>query len=267
MRTNSHLTIAGLALFLAARHVSALPDYVSLVPNGDVHSCATCHTTPPTLNPFGSAFLSAGFSWTPALAALDTDGDGFTNGQELGDPQGTGTPIAGAQVTLPGDSTSKPTLFPPDIRLSSPTNGAVFPAPFTGTISATTTNAPATITQIGFYAGTTLLGTVNAPPFSLTATNLAAGMYSLTAKATDYLGAVNTSAPVTITVAAPSIALTLVLQNGTNGVLQWTGGAPPFVVQKKVLLTDPAWLDISTTAEHTVTLPLAGPTGFLRVKN
>jgi hypothetical protein len=26
--------------------------------------------------------------WGPALALLDSDGDGFTNGQELGDPEG-----------------------------------------------------------------------------------------------------------------------------------------------------------------------------------
>ncbi len=27
--------------------------------------------------------------WGPALAALDSDGDGFTNGEELQDPNGT----------------------------------------------------------------------------------------------------------------------------------------------------------------------------------
>ena len=38
------------------------------------------------LNPFGVAFLGAAEAWTAALCNADTDGDGFTNGEELGDP-------------------------------------------------------------------------------------------------------------------------------------------------------------------------------------
>ncbi len=52
--------------------------------------------------------------WTPELAALDSDGDGFTNGEELQDPNGVWT--AGTAdpgdinlVTNPGDSSSVPT--------------------------------------------------------------------------------------------------------------------------------------------------------------
>lgn len=38
------------------------------------------------MNPFGSAFMAAGFQWTAELCAADSDGDGRTNGEELGDP-------------------------------------------------------------------------------------------------------------------------------------------------------------------------------------
>jgi len=38
------------------------------------------------LNSFGAAFQAAGFQWTAQLCQADTDGDGLTNGQELGDP-------------------------------------------------------------------------------------------------------------------------------------------------------------------------------------
>jgi hypothetical protein len=53
--------------------------------------------------------------WGPQLAALDSDGDGFTNGEELQDPEGVWTPGSPAPgnpdlVTLPGDSTSKPSV-------------------------------------------------------------------------------------------------------------------------------------------------------------
>ncbi|MGY8688715.1 MAG: LamG-like jellyroll fold domain-containing protein, partial [Verrucomicrobiales bacterium] len=50
--------------------------------------------------------------WTPALAALDSDGDGATNGHEVGDPDGDGVATTDAEITNPGDPTSTitPTL-------------------------------------------------------------------------------------------------------------------------------------------------------------
>merc|ERR1712032_421636 len=37
-------------------------------------------------NPFGEAFARAGYRWTAELCAEDSDGDGQSNGSELGDP-------------------------------------------------------------------------------------------------------------------------------------------------------------------------------------
>ena len=37
------------------------------------------------LNAFGEAFAAAGHTWTKELCNADTDGDGFSNGAELGD--------------------------------------------------------------------------------------------------------------------------------------------------------------------------------------
>lgn len=86
-----------LALTCVAGTAAAYPDYPELLPNSA--GCVTCHDnigggeecapgTEPCLNPFGRAFRSAGFAWSPALAAPDTDGDGCSNGEELGDPVG-----------------------------------------------------------------------------------------------------------------------------------------------------------------------------------
>ncbi|KAE8893978.1 hypothetical protein PF005_g26605 [Phytophthora fragariae] len=47
-------------------------------PDGTGKSAAT--------NAFGDAFAAAGYKWTKELCQADTDGDGQTNGQELGDP-------------------------------------------------------------------------------------------------------------------------------------------------------------------------------------
>ena len=72
---------------------------VGQVPGGSAYSCNTCHTDGggSPLNPFGmeiaTSFLTAAGAagdviWGPELAALDSDGDGASNGAELGDPEG-----------------------------------------------------------------------------------------------------------------------------------------------------------------------------------
>lgn len=69
--------------------------------------CALVGSPPPCLNPFGLAFRTNGYAWNAALAMMDSDGDGFTNGQELQNPAGNwriGEPSPGvaAYVTRPG---------------------------------------------------------------------------------------------------------------------------------------------------------------------
>ncbi|KAF6257300.1 hypothetical protein COO60DRAFT_1461216 [Scenedesmus sp. NREL 46B-D3] len=64
-------------------------------------------------NPFGKDFDEAGYQWTPELCRKDSDGDGFTNGQELGDPDCTwlkGWPKrTAATISHPGLANSVPT--------------------------------------------------------------------------------------------------------------------------------------------------------------
>lgn len=119
------------ALFLGGLvvgEVEARPKRPAQVPNGGVTSCNTCHTTGggTPRNPFGlevqNNFLTtAGFAgdviWGPELAALDSDGDGASNGLELGDPDGTwrpGDPDPEGEVFRPGDPDSTPPLPEPE---------------------------------------------------------------------------------------------------------------------------------------------------------
>ena len=85
---------------------------MSRIPNGSAFSCTTCHgASGPPLNNFGDDFLSAGTRWTAALAAMDSDGDGFNNGTELGDPNGTwvaGNPNPAVTASNPGNASSRP---------------------------------------------------------------------------------------------------------------------------------------------------------------
>lgn len=95
---------------------------VNEVPNGTHRSCQTCHETDGGIvfNAFGSdvrSFLVGDdvvsgrrVDWA-ALAGRDSDGDGFTNGEELGDPDGTwrrGDPNPGGAPSAPGDPESVP---------------------------------------------------------------------------------------------------------------------------------------------------------------
>ena len=71
------------------------------------------HTNPSgggAANAYGAAFDKAGKAWTVSLCAADSDGDGLTNGLELGDPcciWAVGkTPANGTDISNPGDNSS-----------------------------------------------------------------------------------------------------------------------------------------------------------------
>ncbi len=125
---------------------------VGQVPNGSKFSCNTCHTngggTP--RNPFGQAVESITGSnninfWGPQLANLDSDGDGFSNGVELQDPNGEWTPGSAAPgdlaaVTHPGDPNDFPPVTSVDELAEIPNNyqlGNNYPNPFNPTTNIT----------------------------------------------------------------------------------------------------------------------------------
>jgi len=90
----------------------------------------------------------------------------------------------------------------PTISITQPTDGnSSFVAPASITISATASDSDGTLSKVDFYQGATLLGTdTTGPTYSYTWGSVAAGSYSLTAKATDNDGAATTSSTVNITV-------------------------------------------------------------------
>jgi chitinase len=80
-------------------------------------------------------------------------------------------------------------------------------------VSATATDAENRLARVEFYSGTTLIGSVSAAPFTTTWSAVAAGNYSITAKAIDLDGGTATSAAATISVQSsanqlPTVALT-----------------------------------------------------------
>lgn len=96
------------------------------------------------------------------------------------------------------------TNTPPTVSLTAPVNNATFTAGSNITLTATASDADGTVSKVEFYNGATKLGEATSSPYTYTWTNVAAGSYSLTAKATDNGNASTTSSVVNITVSTPS---------------------------------------------------------------
>ena len=96
----------------------ALKSYVAKLPNGGnvPDAPAVGHPDAEGMggeNEFGKAFKEAGYLWTEELCMADTDGDGFTNGQELGDPcckwtEASPTKLFTTGISHPSDKSKKP---------------------------------------------------------------------------------------------------------------------------------------------------------------
>jgi|GEM_PF-919609 len=118
--------------------------------------------------------------------------------------------------TLLGDCTGG--NVNPTASITSPSNNAAFAAPASITINATASDTDGTISKVEFYNGTALLGTDTSTPYSFSWTNVAAGSYALTAKATDNGGGTGTSAVINVTVSgntAPTASITSPANNAS----------------------------------------------------
>lgn len=87
---------------------------------------------------------------------------------------------------------------PPLVSITSPTNGATFSANSNLTINASASDSDGTVSKVEFFQGTTKLGEATSSPYSFTWNNVTAGTYTITAKATDNVGATQVSDAVSI---------------------------------------------------------------------
>ncbi len=130
------------------------------------------------------------FSWTNAAAgsyqitAVATDNLGAT---------GVSAPVALLVNALP------------IVRITAPLDGSFLSPGDNINVTATASDSDGSVTLVEFYAGSTFLGSDSSSPYSVAWTDIAEGVYSLRAQATDNRGAVQASTPVTITVGRPPI--------------------------------------------------------------
>ncbi len=153
----------------------------------------------------GTTFIgsdaSAPYSFTWANVAAGT----YTITAKATDNNGAATSSSAITVTVNNLVNQKPV-----VEITAPFNNASYAAPAAIKFTATATDTDGAIAKVEFYNGTILLGagTANGTTYTFAHPNMTAGTYSVTAVATDNLGASVTSAAVTINIAASqSIAL------------------------------------------------------------
>ncbi len=122
-----------------------------------------------------------------------------------------GVPSVARMVSVQGNS-------PPTVTLTQPANGSTFNAPATVNFAATASDSDGTVAKVEFFNGANKVGEDTTAPYSLTWSGVAAGTYTVTARATDNLGASTTSAPSTITVnTVNNIPPTVSISSPANG--------------------------------------------------
>jgi len=160
-----------------------------------------------------------GTTWTPmgsdAIPMADTVYVGIATTSHSASVA-TDAVVDSFKVTQTGTTTNQP----PTVAITSPTGGSTFTAGNNVAVTAAANDSDGTVSRVDFFAGTTQIGSATSAPYSATWSNVAAGTYSLTAKAVDNDGAATTSPPVSIQVSAaanqpPTVSLTAPA-NGAN---------------------------------------------------
>ena len=156
----------------------------------------------------GAAVTSSPYTttWTPSavgtasLTARATDS--------------TGTTVTSSTVSVTVGAAA------PTVSISAPALGSVLPLNTATTVTATATaGTGATVAQVQFLQGSTVIGTVTSSPYSISWTPTTAGNYSLTAKVLDTNNVTVTSSAVTVTVAtATTVSLTAPANNSAANV-------------------------------------------------
>jgi hypothetical protein len=120
---------------------------------------------------------------------------------------------------------------PPTVSVTGPANGSNFTAPANITVSANASDSNGTVSKVDFYRNGVLIGTDTTSPYALAMSSLAAGSYSLSAKATDNAGAATTSAAISITATTTGVVQLVpptitapangAIVSGTSATVSW----------------------------------------------
>ncbi len=162
---------------------------------------------------FSDASAPYTYTWTNVAAGT------YTITAKATDNSSAVTTSAAVLITV-----TPPANVAPTVSLTAPANNASFTAPTSVTLTANAADSDGSISKVDFYNGSTLLFSDASAPYTYTWANVAAGTYTITAKATDNSNAVTTSAAITITITAivtppanvaPTVSLTAPANNAS----------------------------------------------------
>src|SRR5439155_1734986 len=191
--------------------------------------------TPPTVaitSPTNSATFTAPANITITAEASDSDGtisrvEFFQNDIKLGAVTNSPYTFSWTSVTagnytltvkatdnLGATSTSSPVSVTvanpnalPTVTITSPTNSATFTAPADITITADASDSDGSVSQAQFFNGTIWLGIDTSSPYSASVNSQGTRPYTLSAVATDNLGAMATNSVNIVVDAPPTVNL------------------------------------------------------------
>lgn len=192
---------------------------------------------------------------------------------------------SGLQLTFPAtgvysykdqyDSSGTVTVIPPPtVTITSPTNNAVFPAPATFTVQATASaSAGDSVNDVQFFlddgSGPNSIADVFTPPYTNSVTNLAAGVYTLSAVATDAYGLTSTNAITATVTGSATISLgspRFVAGQFLFDVTGLTAGETNIVQASTDLISwTPTATNIASTTSITVTNTAAAALQYFRI--
>ena len=112
LKLNGIIVLVCAAVLFAGGTIKSREDYMRSLPVYRHYKCLLCHKSAAPvsadLNSFGSDFKKNSSFWNNALALKDSDGDGYPNGEELGDGNGDGDADVGFERSNPGDPMNVP---------------------------------------------------------------------------------------------------------------------------------------------------------------
>jgi hypothetical protein len=149
----------------------------------------------------------------------------------------------------------------PNVSITAPANNSTYTSPATVSLAANATDTDGTVAKVEFlYGGTTLIGqsASTANPYNFTWTNVAAGTYTITCKATDNLGATKISDPIVITVNPPvtgniakgKTAVASSAETGTTGAANAVDGVA--TTRWSSTFSDPQWIYVDLGGNYNV---------------
>ena len=137
---------------------------------------------------------------------------------------------------------------PPSVTVTNPPTSSTLSAPANIKIGASAADSDGSVANVQFFLDGTSVATVTTAPYTATASNVAAGSHTITAIATDNLGATGTNS-ISLTVVTPvAVAISQPqMLSGTN--FQFSYSANPglsYLVARSINLTSATWLSLST---------------------